>query len=324
MYIDFVNVSLLSYEDSKLDEKYPEYKAILNEYKEGILLFDITSDNVWNRAIDDTLGMQIFFDLLSYKYTWPERLNATIYTCIDQVTANKVLQNINGKNKKSLGWTMSNRSTQYSVEDLLKLCNTEKPLSLQVENNNFVRGENKFIDEVSWKKGAIKKIELNNNNFIIIEIHDILSPSEKTLDETKGKVIADYQNFLEKVWIHKLRFKYKIDIDLNVLYSLSDVDNEKISNHKSSKVLTSDDFWSSYSDNKLWNGEYDNTYYETLFSNSKLLAELQIPLTREELGFVMLEWQKDQIDVVNQQKLFEKLLNNNYYKNKKHIRFGDE
>ena len=324
LYIDFVNVSLLSYEDSKLEEKYPEYKAILNEYKEGILLFDITSDNVWNRAIDDTLGMQIFFDLLSYKYTWPERLNATIYTCIDQVTANKVLKNINGKNKKSLGWTMSNRSTQYSVEELLKLCNTEKPLSLQVENNNFVRGENKFIDEVSWKKGAIKKIELNNNNFIIIEIHDILSPSEKTLDETKGKVIADYQNFLEKVWIHKLRFKYKIDIDFNVLYSLSDVDNEKISNHKSSKVLTSDDFWSSYSDNKLWNGEYDNTYYETLFSNSKLLSELQIPLTREELGFVMLEWQKDQIDVVNQQKLFEKLLNNKYYKNKKHIRFGDE
>ena len=99
---------------------------------------------------------------------------------------------------------------------------------------------------------------------------------------------------------------------------------KKISNHKSSKILTSDDFWSSYSDNKLWNGEYDNTYYETLSSNSKLLAELQIPLTREELGFVMLEWQKDQIDVVNQQKLFEKLLNNKYYKNKKHIRFGDE
>ena len=71
MYIDFVNAKLVSYEESKLEEKYPEYKAILNEYKEGILLFDITSDNVWNKAIEDTLGLNIYFNMLSYRYTWP-------------------------------------------------------------------------------------------------------------------------------------------------------------------------------------------------------------------------------------------------------------
>ena len=61
---------------------------------------------------------------------------------------------------------------------------------MQVEKNNFIRGENKFIDEVLWKKGAVKKIELNNNNFVIIEIHDILSPSEKTLDETNRIIVV--------------------------------------------------------------------------------------------------------------------------------------
>ena len=114
------------------------------------------------------------------------------------------MKNINNQNKK-LGWTMSNRATNYSVDELLKLCNTESPLSLQVENNNFIKGENKFIDEVIWKKGNVKQIKLDNDSYVIIEVHDLLSPTEKRLDETRGKVISDYQGFLEKIWIFQLR-----------------------------------------------------------------------------------------------------------------------
>ena len=293
MYIDFVNAKLVSYEESKLEEKYPEYKAILNEYKEGILLFDITSDNVWNKAIEDTLGLNIYFNLLSYRYTWPERLNATIYNCIDQKTANTVMKNINNQNKK-LGWKMSNTATNYSVDELLILCNTESPLSLQVENNNFIKGENKFIDEVIWKKGNVKQIKLDNDSYVIIEVHDILSSSEKTLDETRGKVISDYQGFLEKIWIFQLRKKYLVDINFKTLYSLADVDEQDIINHSRKGLLTHEDFMN-------W-----CTWYYSNFSSIPGTGEPPLDILEEKLGidlgiafsetfenFIKMEWDKD-------------------------------
>ena len=296
MYIDFVNAKLVSYEESKLEEKYPEYKAILNEYKEGILLFDITSDNVWNKAIEDTLGLKFYFNMLSYRYSWPERLNATIYSCIDQSTANIVMKNITKKNKKS-GWTMSNRATNYSVDELVKLCNTESPLSLQVENNNFSKGENKFIDEVIWKKGTIKKIKLNNDSYVIIEVHDILSPSEKTIDETRGKVISDYQGFLEKIWIFQLRKKYLVDINFNTLYSLTNIENYDITKHTSKVNLTTQDYFRSIdkyiSDSKL---TYQ-TPMDSLISSIGLSADI---------AFFKMEWDEDLVSEDKRDEIFNK------------------
>ena len=70
MYIDFVNEELLAYEESKLEEKYPEYKALLQEYREGILLFDLTNKKVWTKAVEDTLGLQAFYDAYKSNYTW--------------------------------------------------------------------------------------------------------------------------------------------------------------------------------------------------------------------------------------------------------------
>lgn len=289
MYIDFVNTKLVSYEDSKLEEKYSEYKAILNEYREGILLFDITSDNVWNKAIQDTLGLNFYYNMLSYRYTWPERLNATIYNCIDKKTASKVIKNITNKNKKSLGWTMSNRSSNYSVEELLKLCNSESPLSLQVENNKFTKGENKFIDEVIWKNGNIKQIKLDNDSYVIIEVHDVLSSSEKTLDETKGKVISDYQAFLEKIWIFNLRQEYYVDINFNTLYSLASVDAQDIAKHSRKRILTTEDFraWRSSSPLKP-------QAIEESVNNGLLLS---IGIYEDTIAFFEMEWDKDLVSI---------------------------
>ena len=61
LYVNFVDASLLSYEESNLETKYPQYKALLKEYREGILLFDLTNKNVWQKAVEDTSGYSKLF-----------------------------------------------------------------------------------------------------------------------------------------------------------------------------------------------------------------------------------------------------------------------
>ena len=78
MYINFVNKQLLALEDSRLENKYPEYKALLKEYREGILLFDLTNTKVWKKAVEDTVGLENFFTSNQTSYMWPERVDATI------------------------------------------------------------------------------------------------------------------------------------------------------------------------------------------------------------------------------------------------------
>ena len=209
MYIDFVNKQLLSYEDSKLEEKYPEYKALLKEYREGILLFDLTNKKVWAKAVEDTIGLESFFIANQHLYAWPERADATIYNCINLTTAKKVKRDIY---KKKRGHLTNN--------EILQKINTNAPLSLQINSKKFLRGENEYIDNVQWKAGIAKDIVLKDGSYIIIDIHQLIPSGAKELNETRGKVISDYQNLLEKEWLIDLKLKYVVKINMEVLYSL--------------------------------------------------------------------------------------------------------
>ena len=210
MYQDFVNQSLLEYEESKLEFKYPQYRLLLNEYREGILLFDLTNKKVWNKAIQDTVGLLDFFNNNSEKYIWKKRADATIYTCKNISVSRKVKGYIL---KKKLGFNVKE-------EDILTQINKEGPLNLQIYSDKFIRGENQYIDKVIWKKGLAPDINLEDGSVILVDINNILPSTVKDLKETRGKVISDYQSKLEDEWILELRNKYNFSVDNQVLYSI--------------------------------------------------------------------------------------------------------
>ena len=209
MYIAFVNEKLLMYEESQLEIKYPEYKALLQEYREGILLFDLTNAKVWNKAVEDTVGLQNFYNSNINNYKWEERADASIYSCIDLETAKKVKRAIHKKHRGNI----------KNAEILIK-ANEGAPLSLQINTKKFVKGENKYIDSINWKVGISKDIKTSDGSYIIIDINEVLEPISKTLNENRGKVISDYQNILEKEWVFSLKEKYKVKVNKEVLYKL--------------------------------------------------------------------------------------------------------
>lgn len=210
MYQDFVNERLLIFEEMQLQDKYPEYKALLNEYREGILLFDLTNKKVWTKAVEDTVGLQVYFNANRDKYKWENRVEATIYTCIDITTARKVRTHLF---KKKFGFSVSD-----SI--LLEQANTKAPLSLQIQSKKFSKGDNKYIDSVNWKVGIPTDIKLDDGSVVVIDMTELLDTTTKELDETRGKVISDYQAQLEAEWISELRKKYPVSINNMVLYSL--------------------------------------------------------------------------------------------------------
>ncbi len=209
LYLEFFDKCIFTYEESQLENKYPEFKVLLNEYREGILLFDLTNKNVWKKAVDDSLGLSEFFANNLDNYTWEERIDASVYKCIDLKTAKKVKNLIYKLNRGNI-----------DNEKILNKINEKSALSLEILSKNYIKGENKFIDSIEWKKGISKDIKTEKGEYIIINVKNILPSGQMQLSEVKGKVISDYQKFLDTEWITFLRDKYKYSVNKDLLYSL--------------------------------------------------------------------------------------------------------
>ncbi len=205
LYDNFVSKSLIDYEETQLDSKYPEFKALMEEYRDGILLFELTDQRVWSAAVKDTTGLENFFKQNQNKYIWPDRLNATIYTCANAEIAKEVRSLI--KNKK------------ISQDSLLRRINKQNPLNLTIKTDKFEKGENAIIDGIAWKKGVSKDIT-SNNNVVIVSVKEKLPSQPKQLSEVRGAATADYQTYLEKNWLETLRQKYTVSVNEPVFKSL--------------------------------------------------------------------------------------------------------
>ena len=209
LYLEFLDKSLFVFEETQLEKKYPEFKALLNEYKEGILLFDLTNKNVWKKAVDDSIGLADYFSRNIDKYKWEERVSASVYSCIDLSTAKKV---------KNLLYKLNRGNTDN--ETILEKVNKESPLNLEISTKYFSRGENEYIDNISWKKGISKDIKKDDGGYVIVNVMDVLPAGDMSLNDVKGKVISDYQKYLDDQWISQLRNKYKFSVNKELLYSL--------------------------------------------------------------------------------------------------------
>lgn len=195
---------IIRYEDSRLEKKYPEFRMLMKEYRDGILLFELTDKKIWSNAIQDTLGLQNYYETHKENYTWAERIDATIYT----VTSADVVKTVRKLVRKN---TPKN--------DILSQINQDSLMILTIVNDKYERGDNELTDSVEWKVGMSPNI-VNEDSTSFVMIHQILPPGYKLLSEARGIITADYQNYLEKEWIKDLRAKYPVEINYSVLDSI--------------------------------------------------------------------------------------------------------
>jgi len=204
LYEDFIENKILEVENSRLEEKHPEYMYLLKEYHDGMLLFEITDQKIWSKAVIDSVGLKKFYDDHRKNYMWDERWSGSLYKCPNELIYEKVSKIVS---KKSFGRKINNKVilTQFNSE-------TEV---LKIETGVFEKGENEIVDYLIWDK----KMNIDNAQNIFYK-GVRLKPEYKKFDNCKGHVISDYQDFLDKKWIEVLREKYSIQVDENVLSTI--------------------------------------------------------------------------------------------------------
>lgn len=205
-YEGFASKTLVDYEDAHLSAKYPDFKYLLQEYHDGILLFNISQDKIWDKAAKDTVGLEAFYNK-DKKYLWGERFKGFIIKCNKQ----EVKDFIDGV------FTANPEVTETELKDQLKerFGDTQTEIKLGA----FEKGDNELVDYLVWNG---PKPDGYNSDLDFIHGNKV-APEPKTLDKARGLYISDYQNYLEAQWVKDLRKKHKVKVNKKVLKSIKPV-----------------------------------------------------------------------------------------------------
>jgi len=201
IYNDWVDKTVLDYKNSKLESEFIDFKMLLQEYHDGILLFAISDDEVWGKAIRDSSGLANFYENNENKYQWKERVDASLYKCANDSIA---------------GLVKSWLDKGYSLDTIMRMANNNSALNLRYEKGKFEPGDNEIIDQIDHRKG-VSNIVKSGKSYVIVVVNEIIPPKSKSLNEARGLITADYQNYLEEKWIEKLHKDHKISVNRELL-----------------------------------------------------------------------------------------------------------
>jgi peptidyl-prolyl cis-trans isomerase SurA len=215
-YNEFVNSKILEYEDSQLEIKYPEFKTLIQEYEDGILIFEIMQKQIWNKASEDTVGLKNYYETHKSEFMYPTRYKGTLYTCNDKATAKAVYELLKKGETPDSIIKKINESSELNLKYKTATFNSETTQEFVIlKKKLFNKGEFKRIYK-SFEEG-INKPYKNGASYYVMVVDEILPPEQREFEDSKGLVTAAYQDEIQKQWLEELRQKSKIEINEEVL-----------------------------------------------------------------------------------------------------------
>lgn len=198
----WTNKMIRQYHENHLEEVDPEFNALIREYREGLLLFDLLEKKVWKVAKEDTLGLQAYFEKNKEAYRVPETLELTMVTSAEKKTLSTI------KKLLQKGTPQEEIEKRFNINDQVNVLFTKR----EVASNDTTY----LAPEFTPKKG-ISDIYRLNTDYVVYQVENILPSKVPTLEETKGAVINDYQKHIEKSWLQSLKEDATITVNQAVL-----------------------------------------------------------------------------------------------------------
>lgn len=199
---DMDDQAVLAVENSNLENKYPEFRNLVKEYHDGILLFNVSLDNVWDKAAKDTLGLERYFKKHKKEFTWDgPRFKGYVVYCKDEDSMKAAKSILRSARPDSVSSYIDHRINNDSVK------------FVKVERGLWAKGANKAVDKLQWKEGDFTPSE--EYPFVFLSGKVLKAPAEYT--DERGKVISGYQDELEKAWLEELRAKYPVSVNQEAL-----------------------------------------------------------------------------------------------------------
>ena len=303
LYDQYVEQSLTEFEKGSLETKYEDYRMLVKEYRDGILLFQLMDEKVWSKAIEDTVGLKKYFADNQAKYQWDQRVQGSVVSTATPALRTQVKQlffkdaamptskgipatigfkartatltpagrealdklaslmatdttlqviasgevktmalaplakqrtaaikaYLTGKGAKSahvaVNTTVGGKQSRTGSADVVYLravtrdpvaieqhFNAQNPLSVQISQKVFQKGDNKAVDELMAKGPGTYDLQ-KDGRFYTVTIDKILPAGPKTLADARGQATSDYQTFLEKEWITTMRAARPVKIN---------------------------------------------------------------------------------------------------------------
>ena len=197
-----------AYADARLEEKYPELRNLVREYHDGILLFDVSLREVWDKANKDHEGLTAFFKANKKQYTWDEpRYKGWLIYAKTDLAAKAAKQIVKGASDKA------------KVDSILnERVNLDSVTYVKVEYGLWTAGKNAAVDVYGFKDKTAT-YTASEEYPVVVAVGKVLKRPEEYNDD-RGKIVTDYQDYLEKLWIASLREKYPVVINEEVWEAL--------------------------------------------------------------------------------------------------------
>jgi peptidyl-prolyl cis-trans isomerase SurA len=205
LYETWIDEQLMAYAESRLEDDFPEFAALMREYSEGILLFEATKIEVWDKASEDTTGLKKFFAMHRDDYQWEERATVTRYI-------------VNAKSGVDI-----NAVYAFAADhDMDATLDEFGRVNIDASSDDFELSRLKEIGNLTAKTGSRTPVanDMRKGVATFSKVETLLPSRKKELREARGYVIADYQDQLEREWVEKLRKQFPVKINKKVLNKL--------------------------------------------------------------------------------------------------------
>ena len=185
-----------------------QMRYLIKEYHDGLLLYEISNQNVWDKAAKDEEALAKFFKKNKKKYAWEEpRFKGMAYHVKEQGDVKAVADCV--KKLKFEDWN----------DALRKTFNNDSIIRIRVEKGLFKKGDNKLIDREVFKVTDVKVDSVKGYPIDATYGKLLKKPEEYT--DVRGLVTADLQDYLEKQWVADLRKKYTFSVNEEVLKTVN-------------------------------------------------------------------------------------------------------
>ncbi len=193
-YQKYLDEQLAMYYNDNLETEFPEFAAVMDEYRDGLLLFDLMEKEIWEKSKTDTLGLKNFYDTRKMNYQWKNRVDVIIAS------------STNEKAVKEAQKMLKKGSTPEQIKEKL---NTKDKVEIMTNAGTFEEGNDVLPKGMKFETG-VSAVTKDGPYYFVTKVNKVLPAGVKTLEECKGKCINDYQQYLEQGWVEKLKGEFTV------------------------------------------------------------------------------------------------------------------
>ena len=200
LYNKYVDEQINLYYNDNLESEFPEFASIMEEYRDGLLLFDLMEKEIWQRSKSDTLGLKEYYNANKNKYLWKDRVKVIVASSTNMEVMKKTLA------------MLKKETLPQAIKDKL---NTKDVVNVMIVEGVFEEGADALPKGTKFETG-ISEITKQGEYYFVTKVLQTLPSEPKGFEDCRGKVVNDYQQYLEQNWINELKKEFQVKINTDV------------------------------------------------------------------------------------------------------------